>query len=549
MGVKIIDKYEIKLVPEFLYCLRTHPSSITGSLLLENITFWLERFSVCRELTKNKKISFTQNKEYNLNSLMLLGLYYISGLDKLKIYYKSIKYLPKNMSYYFSVKLKNKLYDNLYLITQKYLTWWPIDLFKNKAAPSNSNKKIAYYTWQFPVLSETFIRRELKALIESGACASVIADEKGDCELDKNDSLLIKDVYYLYPMDDTKMTEFKDYFYRKNPLAYLNLFIYVMCHKYGSHKAYDEDKALFHKAVYLAGILKERNVSHIHTPWSNRMAFIAIIASRLLGIKYTTQARAHDLHRVTHKFAQKEKFESADTVITNTKYNERHIKSILNSTNGSKIHTIYEGINLNQFRPGKRNEDLSNEVRILSVARLIEEKGLIYLLKACRILKDKGISFKCEIVGGSEEPFYRAYLILIKKMRLQLELEDDVFFLGTQPFENVIKKYKESDIFVLPCVVAENGGRDISPNSLIEAMAMKLPVITTNISALAEIVDDGINGLVVESKDEAMLSEAIIRLINDSELRKRLGENARVKVREKFNITKNITQYSELFEN
>ena len=133
------------------------------------------------------------------------------------------------------------------------------------------------------------------------------------------------------------------------------------------------------------------------------------------------------------------------------------------------------------------------------------------------------------------------------RLHRELDLEDCVFFLGAQPFTFVLDEYRNAEIFVLPCVVARQGGRDISPNALIEAMAMKLPVISTAIAAIPEIVEDGVSGVLVPPNDENALAGAMIRLINDHDLRGKLGENARIRVEERFDINNNSVKYVDLF--
>lgn len=185
--------------------------------------------------------------------------------------------------------------------------------------------------------------------------------------------------------------------------------------------------------------------------------------------------------------------------------------------------------------------------RLLCVARLIEQKGLVYLLKACRILLDKGYELTCEIIGAPEEPLYTNYFIALKKLHRQLALEERVIFTGVLPLEKVLAKYQTTDIFVLPCVIAADGSRDITPNALIEAMAMKLPVLSTTVTGLPEIVEDGVSGILIAPHDEQALADALITLIQDPALRKRLGESARKRVEEKFDINKNVKHYLELF--
>ena len=208
---------------------------------------------------------------------------------------------------------------------------------------------------------------------------------------------------------------------------------------------------------------------------------------------------------------------------------------------------IYNGLDLRHFVPGNTARNRSEEVKILSVARLIEPKGLVYLLGACRILKEKGYRFHCEIIGGQVEA-YLAYYVLLKKLHREFGLGEWVKFSGAQPFNDVLERYKISDIFVLPCVTGQDGSRDITPNVLIEAMAMKLPVISTKATAIPEIVDDGVNGFLVQPNDEQALAEALMKLMDDVNLRKRLGENGRRKVEERFDINKNVYQWADCFE-
>src|SRR6185295_15360581 len=132
---------------------------------------------------------------------------------------------------------------------------------------------------------------------------------------------------------------------------------------------------------------------------------------------------------------------------------------------------------------------------------LIEQKGLSYLLQACARLREGGHSFECEIVGGTED-IYMNYYLELKKLHRNLALENQVRFVGSLPFKAVLKKYSQADIFILPCVIAEDGSRDITPNALIEAMAMKLAVISTTVTGVPEIVEDGVSGILVPPHDD-----------------------------------------------
>ncbi|MGH7901530.1 MAG: glycosyltransferase [Thermodesulfobacteriota bacterium] len=530
MALRIIDKYDIKLVPEFLYFRRIHHSNTSQTLHFKELRFWYQRLIFSLQLSKNNKVRFLKQKEYNLNVLLIAGLY-----NALRLTVK---------------RLSGPIFNHIYKFIVRLLSLCSIDFSNSKSGNGfNEENRVAYYLWHYPVLSETFIQREIAALSRSRVAVEVVADSPKDLELlDEDVKSLIDKTHYLLPLNTKRVLKYCIYFSFTRPLVYLKSFIFLITHQYERTKSFTNDRLIFYKAVYLAGLLKDNKVNHIHSPWADRTAFTALIASRLLGVSYSVQGRAGDIHRKINQYALPEKFNYAEFVITNTVYNKSYIKSILNSNRKTKIHTIYEGINPGQFKPHKHQEtQIANPTRIMTVARLIEEKGLIYLLKACRILRDRGYSFKCDIIGGIERQFVSYYISLMRLHR-QLRLEGCVVFWGAQPFKTVLEEYKNADIFVLPCVVAGHGGRDISPNALIEAMAMKLPVISTTIAAIPEIVEDGLSGVLVPPNDESALAEAMIRLINDYGLRKKLGENSRKRVDERFDINKNIVKYIDLFE-
>jgi glycosyltransferase involved in cell wall biosynthesis len=455
--------------------------------------------------------------------------------------------MPNKINEFFTSKIyfpiSNKTYD---LIVNNF-SWWPIDLFvfKNRAK-SYGEKRIAYYIWRFPVLSQTFIQREIEALRESGLSVVVVADAPQGSEiLDESMKSLTIYTKYLLPMEEKLLSKYRKYFFLKNPLLYLNLFFYVVTHKYRKYKNLNRDLSTFSQAVYLAGVLKENNINHVHSPWANRNAFISLIASKLLGIPYTVQARAYDIHRKENLYILRSILENAEFIVTNTQYNESYLKGLLKIKDWGKIHIIYNGVNLQQFNP-KSNERNSPKLPvILSVARLTEQKGVIFLLKACKILKGKGYSFSCEVIGA---PVDASYHLKLKILHRKLGLEDCVFFLGSQSFNTVMEKYKNADFVVLPCLIAEDGSRDITPNTLIEAMAMKLPVISTDITGIPEIVDNGLNGILIPPCDENALAEAMVTLIDDYSLRKKFGENGMNKIIDKFDINKNVLKYITLFK-
>jgi glycosyltransferase involved in cell wall biosynthesis len=171
---------------------------------------------------------------------------------------------------------------------------------------------------------------------------------------------------------------------------------------------------------------------------------------------------------------------------------------------------------------------------LLSVGRLREKKGFDVLIEACRILRDLGVSLRCEIVGYGPEKERLEDLIAARR------LTDTVFLVGALTRQGVIARYRAATVFVLPCRTAGDGDRDGIPNVLIEAMASGLPVISTTVSGVPEAVSQGMTGLLVPAEDARALSEAIQTLIARPVLRKRLGERARLNVERRFSTGDNL---------
>ncbi len=421
-------------------------------------------------------------------------------------------------------------------------------------------KNIAYYLWRFPVLSETFIQRELSALQEMSSFSVRVIADRPDA-LAGNDPQLqkfSKNTHYLLPANKALLLRRVAEYFCLRPWAILKLFIMLRTHRYQSTKSLREDIRIFLKTIYLAGELKDRDIDHLHAPWADVNSFVGMLAARLNKITFSLQARAHELHRHSSAFALKEKFTAAKFVITNTKYNIRHVKNCLQEKEWKKINQIYNGVPLETFRSLANSfqaiqeeaplQQLPDSVfRILVVGRLIEQKGHHHILNACRKLADNGFQIQCDIIGGPELPLYEDYYKNLLHQHKYLELDNIVNFHGALSFQKVMEAYGKSDLFVLPCVLADDGSRDIIPNAVIEAMAMKLPVISTTVTGVPEIVDHGINGLLVPPADVDGLVKAISQLIKNANLRQQFGEAARKKVEKRFNIQNNIKSYVEVF--
>jgi glycosyltransferase involved in cell wall biosynthesis len=156
------------------------------------------------------------------------------------------------------------------------------------------------------------------------------------------------------------------------------------------------------------------------------------------------------------------------------------------------------------------------------------KKGLPTVYRALKILCDEGISFQHTLIGDGEDRER------IQSLIKELGLDPFTQLTGTQPHQVVLEHYRSTDVFVLGCEVAPNGDRDGIPNVLLESMAVGVPVIATNISAIPELVVEGETGLLVPPAQPEKMARALIRLLTDIPLRKQVIESARKHVIQTF---------------
>jgi glycosyltransferase involved in cell wall biosynthesis len=255
---------------------------------------------------------------------------------------------------------------------------------------------------------------------------------------------------------------------------------------------------------------------------------VALVAGRLLNKPYSVTAHANDIY--INPILLPLKLSRASFIATCTEYNRQHLQKVIH-LNG-KLHCLYHGLDLESYPPSASHA-MDIIPTITSVGQLKEKKGFQYLLQACQILKSKDYIFNCQIIGdGALRPE-------LERLIREFSLQDTVILRGALPHESVIQEYQRSTLFVLPCITGSDRDRDGLPNVILEAMAMQLPVISTQHSGIPEVIRNGFNGLLVPPEDADILACAIATLIDNPFMRTQLGESGRKTVMERFNSMQN----------
>ncbi len=531
MSVRMLGRFEIVQAPYPLYMTRLHRSRTSHSERSPALDHWRRQLAIALSLRRRGEVQYLSRWRWNPIRRMTPRLLRIFDLHRALPVRALIETLRS--------RTLPGLSDVAYRSCRHLFGWWPVGIGRERRH-TEAPLRVGYYLWRYP--STTFVKREVEALSRAGIDVRVFADSPGSGPAGGS-----VPVHYRLPENRTRVDCDRRAFRRSHPIRYANLFWFTMTRRYAHYKSFREDRSIFEQAVSLAGMLRREGISHLHSPWADRSAFVCLLASRLLGIPYSVQARAHELYRHRARFALREKFSAAHFIVTNAHYNEAAIRRALPPRGAPPLRVVHEGLPRDELSPRRISPDRESPVQILCVARLIEEKGLVHLLEACRRLRERGFEFHATVIGGFEEPTYTRYRVDLMRLHRRLGLEDLVRFEGAQPFERVRRAYAEADVFVLPCVEARNGGRDVTPNTLIEAMAAGLPVISTRTGAIGELVEHGQTGLLLPPGDDEALASALAQLLQDPDLARKLGSAGRERMERHFDIDQNIRSYVSLF--
>lgn len=403
--------------------------------------------------------------------------------------------------------------------------------------PKRQGISVGYVLKRFPVLSETFILNELLALEARGVRINIFSlEHPTEPRFHAGVSELTARITYVpqWKTDRRALWKHQLQAARRFGPRYFSALAYVL--RSGRLKVLSQ----FLQASSIANQAFEGGLAHLHSHYANFVSDVTFFASWMTGIPYSFTAHAWDIYRsdVDHR-ALSRKVAKARFVVTVSDYNVVHLQQVANGA-AQKIVRIYNGINLQRFSPNGRPPD--DPFTLLTVSRLVEKKGIAIFIDACRQLRDRQVPFQAWIVGGG-----KLYAALKAQVRAS-QLQHQVKLLGPQAQQEILKRYHAAHLFVLPCIVGRDGNREGLPVSIVEALACGLPVVSTPITGIPEVVRHGHNGLLVPPGDASAVAQALETLIRDRQLYERLRRRARASVASRFDSRQTVRVLHGLFE-
>jgi len=405
---------------------------------------------------------------------------------------------------------------------------------------SHPKNNIAYIAPEITGLSSTFVYNEILSLEKQGFeilpisvhKPKTISKQKKLIELDKR-------TYYLYESSLMNLIGNNIYMIFSHPINYLKTF-------YTAIKDYLKIGIIrraglglifrFFVASSVSKPLLKSKCSLLHSHFAHISTDIAMYASGISGIPFSFTSHANDLFE--RGWLLKEKMERAQFGITISKYNSNFLNKFCTDTN--KIKVVRCGVESNLAQKNRKENNRSFVIG--SLGRLVEKKGFDILISALGQLDRKGYKFNLEIAGAG--PLMQN----LKELALKEGIDSKVQFKGAISHEKVYNWLNKLDIFVLACKTDKNGDQDGIPVVLMEAMSASTPVISTSISAIPELIEDNVSGLLAEPGDVETLAGKLEIMICDKSKRRKFVKNGLAYIKEEFDLDLNTNRLKIIFQ-
>jgi colanic acid/amylovoran biosynthesis glycosyltransferase len=290
----------------------------------------------------------------------------------------------------------------------------------------------------------------------------------------------------------------------------------------------------FTEALILGCWMRDRRLSHLHVHFGSAGATVGFLAAHTFGFGYSLTIHGPDEFYDVEHYRLKQKFAAAAFIYCIGSYARSQILRLLPASDWHKVHIARLGVDVTRFTPEDRSK-AEAPFRILCVGRLVETKGQAVLVEAVSQLQREGLPVVVHLVGDG--PSRESLLELVKAHGLGA----CVSFAGAVNPESIPDLLRSADAFVLPSF-AEG-----IPVALMEAMSMQVPCITTFVNGIPELIENGVDGLLVPPSDVTALAAAIRKLIGNAELRQRLGQAGRDRVVRQYNLETNTRQLGRIW--
>ncbi len=401
--------------------------------------------------------------------------------------------------------------------------------------------KIAFLVNEFPCISETFILDQITGLLELGHKVHIFAYGKAN-NIQKQHAViskygLLNKAEYFAPIPEDRLTrlwKFSRIFLRqilRHPIWLLRCLNF---RKYGVYESLNH--------LFLFEPLMDETYDVIHCQYGP-IGKSWVYLKEIMDVKIFTSFRGYDLTKFVHEnhpSVYGELFKRGDVFLPVCNHFSERLQEF--GCPKERLHVLHSGVDVSKYQYKERTFDFQREIKLLSVGRLVEKKGIQYAIYAIEKLVKKYPNVHYTIVGTGKIEHE------LKQLTQSLRLEDNIHFIKNLVDEEMKEIYYQSQIFILPCVQAQDHDQEGIPNVLKEAMATGLPVISTRHSGIPELIEDGKSGFLVPERDIKGLVSKCEYLISHPQRCAEMGRAGRRFVEENFDILKLNQRLVELYQ-
>lgn len=396
--------------------------------------------------------------------------------------------------------------------------------------------KIAYLTNQYPKTSHSFIRREIAAVESLGVTVQryslrrtteFLADEGDEKELSKTAAVFGSSIPSL-AFDALRTMVL-------HPLGFLRALTVAIYCGLKSDRSVAVHLAYLMEALVLAAWFADDRIEHLHVHFGTNSAMVGLLVNELTGITWSFTAHGPEEFDRPLGIALPEKIKNANFVVAISSFGRSQLWRWCDHAQWKKIHVVHCGLDAAFIDSAEMS--IPQKPRLVCVGRLCEQKGQLLLVEAAQILKSKGVTF--EIVFAGDGPLRGNLEAAIK----QADLQGCMTITGWISSQSVGEQIANARALVLPSF-AEG-----LPVVIMEAMALRRPVVSTMVAGIPELVTPGETGWLVPAGDVVALAEAISEVLSlGQETLAAMGSKARNHVLERHDAKTEAAKLKLLFE-
>ena len=395
--------------------------------------------------------------------------------------------------------------------------------------------RIGYFTNTYPRATDTFIQREVMGLRERGIDVRTFSVHKTGTDHDVGPEVIAekKNTFYVLPVNPFRLLALNLSTLVMFPTRYLHALSLALKTARPGLAGLIYQLFYFQEAVVISRELRRHKIHHLHNHLGDLSGTVAMLASSIAGIGFSMTVHGSDFYFDPTHWALREKVKLSRFIICISHYCKSQMMLFSDQEDWNRLKIVHCGIDPDRFGYAGVRETAKN---LLYVGRLAVEKGIPVLFESLSMLKDRGHDFVMTMVGDGPDR------VALEEMALRLRISDRIIFAGYAGQDKVKEYLQKSDILILPSF-AEG-----VPVTLMEAMACGIPVIGTQVGGVPELIVHDQTGQLVPPADSISLADAIIRYLDNTELRERVSRQGREKVVKDFNLNSELDKLMLLFQ-